>query len=135
MKKFIITEIEKNKIRKMYGLINEQTESMETLSPAVQIKITDDYHNNVPLLWDLTKIKRGPSYCEFSGRPRGVPAEWKPDPNYGDGFIYKCEEKTFTSNMKGDNREISDEAKNRVRTACGCDQYAKNSGSVSSNAT
>ena len=42
---------------------------------------------------------------------------------------------TFTSNMKGDNREISDEAKNRVRTACGCDQYAKNSGSVSSNAT
>jgi hypothetical protein len=132
-KRLIISETEKNDIQKMYGLIKEQTENMETLSPAVQIGIKDDYHNNEPVFWDLTQIYRGPTYCEFRGKPRGVSGNWKPDPNYGDGFIYKCKENTFTSNMKGDNREISDEAKKRVRVACGCDQYVKNSDSVKSN--
>jgi hypothetical protein len=114
-------------------VLKEQTNTMEPLSPAVQIGIKDDYHNEEPVFWDLTEIYRGPTYCEFRGKPRGESPNRKMPADYGYGFIYNCKEKTFVSNMKGDNRTISDKANERVRTACGCDQYVKNPSSTNSN--
>jgi hypothetical protein len=132
MSKKIIRLTESELMNLIKRVLNENT--METLSPPVQIKINDEYHGNTPLLWDLTEIYRGPSYCEFRGKPRGVSANWKPEQNYGDGFIYKCNEKTFTSNTSGDARAISDEASKRVRESCGCDQYVKKNNTFGSNA-
>lgn len=118
-----LTESELTRIVKK--ILKEQNDKFETLNPPVQIKIWDDYHGNEPLLWELTDISKGPVGCEFRGKPRGVSGNWKPNQNYGDGFMYNCNDNTFISNMARDERKISDEAKKRIRAACGCDQYAR----------